>query len=159
MKLDYREIGRYMRMGTMPLEGELLRRVEALVAEAPIQPRSVWKREGDRVYLCGTIGAAFDAWQRRLSLFSSADALMAQAIGTTAIEQVMDDLETEIRPTLREGEKLQPRRSPGYGKMPLSLSREILDLLEATHKVGVTLTDSLLLLPSKSVTAICEVVR
>lgn len=159
MKLDYREIGRYMRMGTMPLEGELLRRVEALVAEAPIQPRSVWKREGDRVYLCGTIGAAFDAWQRRLSLFSSADALMAQAIGTTAIEQVMDDLEAEIRPTLREGEKLQPRRSPGYGKMPLSLSREILDQLEASHKVGVTLTDSLLLLPSKSVTAICEVVR
>lgn len=159
MKLDYREIGRYMRMGTMPLEGELLRRVETLVAEAPIQPRSVWKREGDRVYLCGTIGAAFDAWQRRLSLFSSADALMAQAIGTTAIEQVMDDLEAEIRPTLREGEKLQPRRSPGYGKMPLSLSREILDQLEASHKVGVTLTDSLLLLPSKSVTAICEVVR
>lgn len=159
MKLDYHEIGRYMRMGTMPLEGELLRRVETLVAEAPIQPRSVWKREGDRVYLCGTIGAAFDAWQRRLSLFSSADALMAQAIGTTAIEQVMDDLEAEIRPTLREGEKLQPRRSPGYGKMPLSLSREILDQLEASHKVGVTLTDSLLLLPSKSVTAICEVVR
>ena len=159
MKLDYREIGRYMRMGTMPLEGELLRRVETLVAEAPIQPRSVWKREGDRVYLCGTIGAAFDAWQRRLSLFSSADALIAQAIGTTAIEQVMDDLEAEIRPTLRGGEKLQPRRSPGYGKMPLSLSREILDLLEAAHKVGVTLTDSLLLLPSKSVTAICEVVR
>lgn len=159
MKLDYHEIGRYMRMGTMPLEGELLRRVETLVAESPIQPRSVWKREGDRVYLCGTIGAAFDAWQRRLSLFSSADALMAQAIGTTAIEQVMDDLEAEIRPTLREGEKLQPRRSPGYGKMPLSLSREILDQLEASHKVGVTLTDSLLLLPSKSVTAICEVVR
>ena len=159
MKLDYHEIGRYMRMGTMPLEGELLRRVETLVAEAPIQPRSVWKRKGDRVYLCGTIGAAFDAWQRRLSLFSSADALMAQAIGTTAIEQVMDDLEAEIRPTLREGEKLQPRRSPGYGKMPLSLSREILDQLEASHKVGVTLTDSLLLLPSKSVTAICEVVR
>lgn len=157
MNLDYREIARYMRMGGAALEGDLLHRVEVLAAEAPIVPRSVWSREGDKVYLCGTIGAAFDAWQRRLALFSSVDALIAQAIGTTAIEQVMDDVEAEVRPTLNAGETLLPRRSPGYGKMPLSLSREILDRLEAPHKIGVSLTDSLLLLPSKSVTAICEV--
>ena len=157
MNLDRREIARYMRMGGAAPEGDLLHRVETLAAEAPIVPRSVWAREGDRVFLCGTIGAAFDDWQRKLSLFSSVDALIAQAIGTAAIERVMDDLEAAIRPTLGEGESLLPRRSPGYGEMPLSLSREILDRLEAPHKIGVTLTDSLLLLPSKSVTAICEV--
>ena len=51
-----------------------------------------------------------------------------------------------------------PRRSPGYGTMPLELSREILAKLDATRRIGVALTDSLLLVPSKSVTAICEIV-
>ena len=41
------------------------RRAE-LEREAPIVPRSVWKRtrfgESDVIFLCGTIGAEFDAW-------------------------------------------------------------------------------------------------
>ena len=33
-----------------------------LECEAPIDAKGVWARFGDRVYLCGTLGAAFDAW-------------------------------------------------------------------------------------------------
>ena len=69
----------------------------------------------------------------------------------------MDRLEAEARASLAPGEKLMPRRSPGYGEMPLSLSREIVDRLEATRRIGVAVTDSCLLVPSKSVTAICEI--
>jgi len=43
--------------------------------------------------------------------------------------------------------------------MPLSLSREIVSKLDATRRIGVAVTDSDLLVPSKSVTAICEIVR
>jgi len=130
----------------------------ALLSRAPIAPRKLWKRLGNRAYLCATIGAEFDQWQRRLAAVSAADAYFAQRIGLDAVEKLMDELEAEIRPTLAEGETLKPRRSPGYGEMPLDLSREILDALDATKLIGVSLTDSLLLVPSKSVTAICEIV-
>ena len=137
------------------------RRAE-LEREAPIVPRSVWKRtrfgESDVIFLCGTIGAEFDAWQRRLSVLSAADALLAQQIGLAAVEKVMDEVEERARKEVEvEGRKLKPRRSPGYGDLPLSLSRTILDELDAPRKIGVSITDSNLLVPSKSVTAICEI--
>jgi len=133
-------------------------RQRELVASAPIAPRKVWKRVGDKAYLCATIGVEFDQWQRRLAAVSAADAYFAQRIGLDAVEKLMDELEAEIRPTLAKGETLKPRRSPGYGEMPLELSREILAALDATKRIGVSLTDSMLLAPSKSVTAICEIV-
>ena len=138
------------------------RRVE-LEREAPIAARSTWMRtrlEGAEViFLCGTIGAEFDAWQRRLSVLSAADALLSQQIGLDAVEKVMDDLEATARAEAEaEGLKLLPRKSPGYGDLPLGLSRTILAELDAPRKIGVSITDSDLLVPSKSVTAICEMV-
>ena len=141
---------------------EVTARRAALEREAPIVPRSVWKRTrlrgADVVFLCGTIGAEFDAWQRRLSVLSAADALLSQRIGLDAVEKVMDGLEEEIRKEVEvEGKRLKPRRSPGYGDLPLELSRRILDELDAPRKIGVSITESNLLVPSKSVTAICEI--
>ena len=128
-----------------------------LEREAPMEAKGVWARFGGRVYMCGTLGAAFDAWQRRLAALSGADAYFSQQIGLDAVEREMDRLEAEARASLAPGEKLMPRRSPGYGEMPLSLSREIVDRLEATRRIGVAVTESCLLVPSKSVTAICEI--
>ena len=137
------------------------RRAE-LEREAPIVPRSVWKRtrlgESDVVFLCGTIGAEFDAWQRRLSVLSAADAFLSQQIGLAAVERVMDEVEKEVKMKVEgEGLKLRPRRSPGYGDLPLELSRTIISELDAPRKIGVSITESDLLVPSKSVTAICEI--
>ena len=138
-----------------------MRRAE-LEREAPIAARGVRKRtrlkDADVVFLCGTIGAEFDAWQRRLSVLSAADALLSQRIGLAAVEKVMDGLEGEAKSEVEaEGRKLLPRRSPGYGDLPLSLSRRILEELDAPRRIGVSVTDSDLLVPSKSVTAICEI--
>ena len=137
------------------------RRAE-LERSAPIAARSAWKRtqlgNRDVLFLCGTIGAEFDAWQRRLSVTSAADALLSQQIGLDAVERVMDELEERLRQEIEaEGLKVLPRKSPGYGDLPLSLSRTILAELDAARKIGVSITDSDLLVPSKSVTAICEI--
>ena len=142
---------------------EVAARRAELEREAPIAARSTWMRtrlEGvEVVFLCGTIGAEFDAWQRRLSVTSAADALLSQQIGLDAVEKVMDELENEVKVKVEgEGLKLRPRRSPGYGDLPLELSREIINCLDATKKIGVSITDSNLLVPSKSVTAVCEIV-
>ena len=141
---------------------EVAARRAELEREAPIAARGTWTRTRlkgvEVVFLCGTIGAEFDVWQRRLSVTSAADALLSQQIGLDAVEKVMDGLENEVKVKV-EGErlKLRPRRSPGYGDLPLSLSRKIISELDATKKIGVSITDSDLLVPSKSVTAICEI--
>ena len=154
IEIDIREVARYMKLGTAPLEGDLLARVQTLIAEAPVDARGVWSADGDRIYLCGTIGVRFDQWQRRLSVGSAADALISQAIGATAVEAVMDALEAEAK-TATPGE-WGPRRSPGYGTMPLSESAAILTRLDATKRIGVACTADYLLVPTKSVTAVCR---
>ena len=131
---------------------------------APVRPKGIWCRSrlGNRdvFFLCGTLGAEFDSWQRRLSATSAADALFSQQIGLAAVEKLMDELESQIRRReLPAGMKLLPRWSPGYGDKPLSLSRRILAELDAAKRIGVSITDSQLLVPSKSVTAVCEVVK
>ena len=138
-----------------------LRRAE-LEREAPIAARSMWMRTRlkgvEVVFLSGTIGAEIDARQRRLSVTSAADALLSQQIGLDAVEAVMDGLEKKAKAEVEgEGRKLLPRKSPGYGDLPIELSRTILNELDAPRKIGVSITESNLLVPSKSVTAICEI--
>ena len=137
------------------------RRRRELSAQAPICPRSVGCRgtfEGkDVCFLCGTVGAEFDRWQRRLSVTSAADAYFAQQLGLDAVEKEMDELEAKLRKEVEsEGKRLLPRWSPGYGGRPLALSREILTRLDAAKRIGVSITEANLLVPSKSVTAVCE---
>lgn len=138
------------------------RRRRELAAAAPICPRGVSCRatlDGkDVCFLCGTIGAEFDRWQRRLSVTSAADAYFAQQLGLDSVERVMDELETKLRKEVEtEGRKLLPRWSPGYGGRPLALSRMILMKLDAPKRIGVSISDADLLVPSKSVTAVCEI--
>ena len=152
--IDPVEVARYMKSGAKPLEGELLKRVKTLIAEAPIDARGVWKAEGDAIYLCGTIGSRFDQWQRKLSVLGATDALIAQAIGAAAVESVMDRLEAEAK-AANPGD-WNTRRSPGYGTMPLADSVKIIEKLDATKRIGVAVTEDYLLVPTKSVTAICR---
>ena len=184
--VDLQEIARYMRMGRTVPDGALAARVTELRDEALkiVRPAHIGRRfpivEGNIVsgsarlilagtlarhlagcrsaYLvCGTIGAGFDAFQRRVSATSGADALIVQAIGAALIEKLMDGVEAEIRRELQPNETLVSRYSPGYGDFPLTAQRELLSLLDAPRKVGVSLTDTLLMVPSKSVSAIIGV--
>jgi vitamin B12 dependent methionine synthase, activation domain len=80
-------------------------------------------------------------------------AVALDAAGTAAVESAADEAEVLLRSELK-GAELTPRFSPGYGDMPLSFGRDIIKLTEAERYLGVTLTESDTLLPSKSVTAV-----
>lgn len=89
--------------------------------------------------------------------------MVLQAVSVEAIEEYCDACEEEILAALSSGGEgpyyLRPRFSPGYGDLPLEFQREFLQILETPKKIGVTLTDSLLMMPSKSVTAIIGISR
>ena len=163
------------------LEEELLRWSETLRAEA--EPRAVWKLfpllpdfslagacfrlEGDAIrallkdcdqviLMAATLGNSVERLIRRTQAVDMAGALILDACGSAAIENVCDnlcaDLAAEFAPRY-----LTDRFSPGYGDMPLSQQRELFAALDVTRRIGVTLTDSGLMLPQKSVTALIGV--
>ena len=49
---------------------------------------------------------------------------------------------------------LRPRFSPGYGDLKLEHQKDWFRLLDISRQIGIELTDSLLMVPTKSVTAI-----
>ncbi len=98
-----------------------------------------------------TVGMELDRLIAKYGRLSPAKALFLQAIGAERIEALCDafchDMRTQYRCALR------PRFSPGYGDLPLTVQKDIFAALNCTAKVGIYLTDSLLMSPSKSVTA------
>ena len=80
-------------------------------------------------------------------------ALLMDAAADALIEQVCDAAEAEIRAEMPETHATW-RFSPGYGDFPVSLQNEILTVLDAQRRIGLCATDSQLLTPRKSVTAV-----
>lgn len=100
-----------------------------------------------------TLGEPFEALLRREQARDMAQAVMMDACGSALVEGVCDQAERELAerfPTLY----LTDRFSPGYGDLELSVQPDICSALDAARRVGVHVTDSFLLNPSKSVTAV-----
>ncbi len=110
----------------------------------------------EKIILFGaTIGVMADRMIQKYSLISPSLALACQASATALVEKWCDYLEEEWKnEALKEGFCLKTRFSPGYGDFPLCAQREIFNAISLTKEVGMTLTDSLLMVPSKSVTAL-----
>ncbi len=108
---------------------------------------------GSAVLFCATLGAGVDALLRRAASGDLLEALALDCAASAAVEEVCDAIEVALRE--RWPAKYFPfRYSPGYGDLPLSLQGELLRLLDAPRRVGLTASSSHILLPRKSVTAI-----
>ena len=53
----------------------------------------------------------------------------------------------------KEGYKITPRFSPGYGDMPINLQSKIIKITNAQKLINLTATSDCVLIPTKSVTA------
>lgn len=106
--------------------------------------------------LC-TLGMGVDLLIRRLAVtdgsLSSAVGACASAYIDVYIDGVLEELARQLEGC---GEYLTPRFSPGYGDAPLAMQAKLLPFLEA-RKLQVSLTESLLMLPEKSVSAVLGV--
>ena len=102
---------------------------------------------------CCTAGVEMDRLIARAALRSPVHGLLMHAIGAQQVEGACDALCAQLAGLFPEY-ALSPRYSPGYGDLPLALQREVFAALDCERQIGVTLTNSLLMRPSKSVTAI-----
>lgn len=105
------------------------------------------------VLLCCTLGAEFDRLLRMAQARDMAKAAMLNACGSAYVEAGCEEAEREIAARY-PGLYLTDRFSPGYGDLPLSVQPDLLNALNAEKRLGVTLTDTCLMLPAKSVTAV-----
>ncbi|MCD7853383.1 MAG: Vitamin B12 dependent methionine synthase activation subunit [Oscillospiraceae bacterium] len=101
-----------------------------------------------------TAGLAFDRLISRYSRLSVTKSLFFQAIGTERVEAICDRFCADMAQELGG---LRPRFSPGYGDLPLALQTPLTRALDCARKAGITLNESLLMTPSKSVTAIAGI--
>lgn len=107
-----------------------------------------------------SLGIGPDFLLQRYSRLEMSRAVMLQAVSAAMIEAYCDEVNDELERKANEcGQYLRPRFSPGYGDFSLTHQSDLCRILSAEKTVGITLTDSLLMLPSKSVTAVIGVGR
>lgn len=102
---------------------------------------------GRAVLFAATVGAHADRTIARAERLSPAKALLFDAFFTERVEALCDLFTARYNDPFR-------RFSPGYGDLPLEFQRELFRVLDCPRTVGVTLGDQLLMMPTKSVTAI-----
>lgn len=112
------------------------------------------------VIFAATVGIALDRLIGRYSTVSSAKALMIQALGAERIESLCDEFNKEITiEANKSGKFTRPRFSPGYGDLPIGFQKDIFAVLDCSRKIGLSLNESLLMSPTKSVTAIIGITK
>ena len=110
----------------------------------------------DRAFLfVATLGAGVDRLVRgREAAGAMADAALLQAVAGELADSYCEDVVAELaRDPAVAGCSLRHRFSPGYGDVPLSIQPVFLAAVDASRRVGVSLTDAFLMVPTKSVSA------
>ena len=108
------------------------------------------------VGIAATLGSETETLLCRAQARDMADAVILDALASAAIENVCDNLCSDLALFLAP-RKLTPRFSPGYGDFPLSQQRELCTVLNVDRLLGITLTPGGLMIPQKSVTAVLGV--
>lgn len=114
----------------------------------------------EAVIFAATIGLYTDMQIKREAILSPARACIYQAVGAAVIEEVCDDFNEWIRQNeAKAGNRLKPRYSPGYGDVSLDMQKDIFRELNCAKMAGITLSESLHMIPEKSVTAIIGIYK
>lgn len=102
-----------------------------------------------------TIGYGVDMLINKLAVTSITEHFITDSLASAFAETACDCVEADIV----NKKNCSPRFSPGYGDLPLEIQPEILKLSFADKYLNISLNQSLLMTPSKTITAIIGVVE
>ncbi len=110
------------------------------------------------IVFAATLGAEVDYLLQRYGRLQMSRAVVLQAASAAMIEAYCNLVCKELAERYEaQGLYLRPRFSPGYGDLPLDCQPDLLNALEAGKRIGIKLTESFLMMPSKSVSAVIGV--
>ncbi|MGM9631545.1 MAG: vitamin B12 dependent-methionine synthase activation domain-containing protein [Eubacteriales bacterium] len=110
----------------------------------------VLKTSKKAVLLAVSIGNEIDRLISRAGYTDKTEAFYIDAIGSAYVESLAD----RVQDLLKQKYALTNRFSPGYADFPLEFQKELLGRLASNSTVGISLTDKLLMVPMKSITAV-----
>lgn len=105
------------------------------------------------VLMCVTLSAEVDRVIRSYEACGMEKALIADALASAAVEQACELAEKLIQKEVGDYNYTW-RFSPGYGDFPLDIQRDFLKVTDAAKRIGLNATDTDILIPRKSVTAV-----
>jgi len=118
--------------------------IEALLRDCPLC-----------VIFCATVGNDIEALIRKWQIKDISFAAMLDSCASSAVEKLCDGIEAEVKGEYEaQGYCLTNRFSPGYGDLPICVQRDFCAALDTSRKIGVSVSDSGIMIPRKSVTAI-----
>ena len=113
---------------------------------------------GQAILLAVTLGPGVDAQIRRAGVGDIAAGVASDALGSALAEQTAAAAEAELRQlAAAEGTYLTGRFSPGYGDWDIAVQPLVAAALDTARRAGLCVTDTNLMTPRKSVTAILGV--
>lgn len=106
------------------------------------------------VLFAATLGIEIDKLINKYEIVNIAKASVVQSCAAACIEKYCDMIQEDIKIKAKDEQLyVRPRFSPGYGDLTLMAQKDIFRILECTKRMGLTLTQSLMMYPTKSVTA------
>ena len=105
------------------------------------------------VLFCATAGSKADELIRMKEKEDITAGYFTDCLCSAAAEGICNAVERELSRRLSD-KFLTWRFSPGYGDLPLDIQPDIIAVLDAGKRAGVSVTQSLLMIPRKSVTAV-----
>ena len=107
------------------------------------------------ILMAATLGINIEKDIKKYSCTELTKEIIIDSCATTAIEEVCDRVQNEIENNiLKNGQYLTFRYSPGYGDLSIEKNTEILTILNGQKEIGLTITNSGIMIPRKSVIAI-----
>lgn len=179
--IDKREVLRYAGVRSLIEDsGELYRRLDTVISmvEPIINPRVCYRelsvsecdfgtsqdikknlRDSHSViFFAATLGIELDRLIFRYSVLSPVTALLLESLGNERIEALCDTFNEDMRAAKSLlGESLRPRFSAGYGDFSIEYQKKLFEILDPPTSIVLTLNDSYLMTPLKSVTALIGV--
>lgn len=132
--------------------------VEFKNSNLKIQSKDVSKllRDCDKCILMSvTLGFNIEKKIRTYSYKNLTKGIIIDSCATTSIEEACDIIQDNIlQDVSKENKTLTMRYSPGYGDLDIRVNKDILNILNAQRKIGITVTDTGIMIPRKSVVAL-----
>lgn len=180
-ELNYNEILMYLGYRGQKITEDVEIQIKRCISEVmkASEPKLVWRRlpliegriEGlelpgqdirdvlsscqEVVLVAATIGNKVERLLMQREVSDMADAVIMDSCASTAIENVCDNFEFDLRDELnQQGLYLTDRYSPGYGDFPLDIQPRLCAALNAQKRIGLTVSASNIMIPRKSVSAI-----
>lgn len=118
-------------------------------------------KDSDRcILIAATLGNDIE---KKIRLYSKTDltsSVILDACATAGVESLCDKLQENLKEEfLKENENFTFRYSPGYGDLSLSVQKDLIEILDCKRRLGLNLSDSFIMIPRKSVTAILGITK